>query len=256
MTGFERHTHKLYYEDPYLRRCDARVTARGTDYVELDATVVYPEGGGQEADHGSVQLPNGDRLRIVGAKKMYTRMAYLPAFPALQTEGVIWHLIHPEDAPLLATLAPGTAVSVEIDLSRRARLSLSHSASHFLYVAVGLHRPDATGATLGCHIKTDAARFDFAVQSRFSADEIVAIAASANGFVERDAAIQLQAHPQVADARTWHCENHEIPCGGTHIEHGRPVGRLHVQRKNLGAGKERLSCTFPDAVFDLTRYHG
>jgi alanyl-tRNA synthetase len=51
-------TRKLYYEDPFLKQAQVTVTAfdkdsRG-DYILLDQTCFYPEGGGQPADHGTI----------------------------------------------------------------------------------------------------------------------------------------------------------------------------------------------------------
>lgn len=249
-----RQTRKLYYEDPYLASCAARVVRVGTDTIELDQTVAFPEGGGQEADHGAIVLDSGLTLRVVHAKKMFGTPASLSEFPDVHTGGVIWHLIAAEDQPLLAQVREGQDACIEIDATRRAWLALSHTASHLLYLGIGAHRPDAIGATLGCHIKTDGARFDFSVDSRFMAEEVVAITATANALVERALPIEVfpsQAHP---DARLWRCDGQTIPCGGLHLANTAAVGELRVRRKSLGTRKERLSCEFPYAVVDTASY--
>lgn len=251
----DRRTCKLYYEDFYLSQAEAKIVKVGPDYIELDATVAYPEGGGQEADHGVISLLDGRNMRFIGAKKLYGHLTSLPDFPGVQVEGVIWHLIHPEDQTMLAELEIGAKVTVSIDIERRARLSLSHTASHLLYLGIGMHRPDAIKSTLGCHIKSDGARFDFGVTERITGEQISHIEASANEFVARDAKITISAHSTVPDARMWHCEHHVIPCGGTHLHSSAPVGMMQVRRKSLGTGKERLSCDFPAAVFDIAKYH-
>lgn len=252
---FHRKTRKRYYEDPYLSHSDATVVRIEADMVELDATVAFPEGGGQEADHGTIVLADGRILRFVDVKKMYGHTPGIEGYPDVQVDGVIWHKLHVDDQPLLNDLSVGDAVTVRIDIERRARLTLSHTASHILYVAIGQIRPDAIKMTLGCHIRTDGARFDFGVQERFTPEQIAQIEACAHELVLQNAPITMSAHAQEPDLRRWHCETHDIACGGTHLDRTGPVGKLTVKRKSLGSGKERLSCSFPEAVFDQARYH-
>ncbi len=253
---FKRKTNRLYYQDFHLSEAKARVVRVEKDSIELDATVAYPEGGGQEADHGVIRLESGAALRFNDAKKIYTRLAALSDFPGLYVDGVIQHVIAEEDRQLLSLIEPGMLAIVSIDVKRRAGLALSHTASHLLYLGIEEVRPDAIESTIGCHIKTDGARFDFMVETRFSTDELLAIEQVANGYVHRNASITVSAHQLVPDARLWHCEGHVIPCGGIHITQASVVGPLQVRRRGLGTGKERISCTFPQALLKLEDYHG
>lgn len=255
MSALGRGTRKLYYADPWLASCTARVVRTGVDYVELDSTVAYPEGGGQEADQGVLSTADGRCLRFIGAKKLYGDRANIPDFPDIQVGGIVCHVIHPEDVHLIAALAEGDDLRVELDIERRAWLSLSHTASHFLYLGVKSRRPDALKWTLGCHIKTDGARFDFSVAERFTQEDIAAIQIAANGYVFRRSPVKVYSVQDIQDARYWECESQLIACGGTHLDTATPVGEMQVRRKCLGKGKERISCEFPHAVVDLHRYH-
>ena len=51
-------TKLLYHENSFTYECTARVVAVEGDEVALDATVFYPGGGGQMADHGTVSWYN------------------------------------------------------------------------------------------------------------------------------------------------------------------------------------------------------
>jgi alanyl-tRNA synthetase len=255
MFSLNRKTHKLYYDDLHLDRCVARVVKSGNGYVELDATVAYPEGGGQDADNGILLLQNGREIRFINAKKMYCDQVAIPNFPGIQVGGVIEHVIHPDDIAHLSGMQPGDPVEVRIDRLRRSQLSLSHTACHLLLLGVQQIRPDAVEWILGCHIRPDAARLDFGVDERISNEQVKEIEAIANAFVSRASDVRVYAHAAHADARYWECEGELIPCGGTHIGNTKPIGRMEVRRKSMGAGKERLSCSFNEARFDTDIFH-
>lgn len=251
MFSLNRKTRKLYYENPSLSECAAKIVKVNANSIELDTTVAYPEGGGQEADHGAIILGDGRVLRFVDARKMYGNFARIPDFPSILVDGIIEHVIHPDDLVLLRELDVGAEATVRIDRLRRAQLSLSHTASHLLYLGVNEVRPDAMPGLFGCHIKVDAARFDFSVETRFTADELQEIERIANAYVQRGSEVVTYPHPLYRDARYWACEGQVMACGGTHIASTAPVGRIQVHRKNLGRGKDRLSCDFAESIPEL-----
>lgn len=106
-------TELLCRTDSYARRVTAQVIgcveARGCWEVVLDRTVLYPGGGGQPADGGSV----GDR-RVVGIR-------------AAQDGGIV-HLL---DGPVSGTVA------VEVDWARRFDNMQQHTAQHILTALAG-----------------------------------------------------------------------------------------------------------------------
>jgi Ser-tRNA(Ala) deacylase AlaX len=243
---FSRFTKRIYNNHPLLTCAKAKIIKIGADYIELDQTIAYAEGGGQEPDFGTIRTDNGISLSFYNVQKIYTSPVILADFPEIQANGVIWHYINEEDKSKLSDLQEGQEIIINIDIERRAKLSISHSASHVLYMAVQMHRPEAVNHIFGCHIKPQGARFDF-YTDKFTEQDIKNIAQSCHEIIENNYTILNQAHTQNDDARYWICNNIVIPCGGTHIEHTNIIGEMQIKRKGLGAGKERLSCTFEKA---------
>jgi Ser-tRNA(Ala) deacylase AlaX len=255
MFAFNRKTRKLYYEDPHLDRCQAKVTRIGAAHFEFDTTVAYPEGGGQDSDHGTIGLADGRLIRFIHAKRLYGNRTPIDGFPDIQLDGIIEHIIHPDDMQLLAEVREGQEVEIKIDRLRRAQLSLSHTASHLVYLGVQAVRPDAVDCTLGCHIRTDAARFDFGIKDRISEEQLQEIERLANAFIARGSEVMIYSHASYSDARYWECESNVIPCGGTHIQSTAPISQIKVRRKSMGTGKERVSCTFDQATYAVNSFH-
>ncbi len=250
-----RATRKLYYEDGLKVTTAARVARVGGGRVELDQTVAFPEGGGQEGDRGVIRTASGQNLRFVDTQKRLGRPLMLKDFPVINVDCIVEHVVDEQDRDLLSELDVGDEVMVSIDVERRAWLTLSHTASHLVYMAAGGVRPDAVKYTKGCHIKPDSARFDFATSDRFTPDQVVAIAQRASDLAAADLPIRQYAHDEEPEAIYWECGSEVIPCGGTHLDRTGPVGRVLIKRKGLGRGLERLTLTFPDAVVDVGSYH-
>jgi Ser-tRNA(Ala) deacylase AlaX len=249
-----RNTEKLYYKDQHLMSVNTKVTRVHSEAIELASTIAYPEGGGQEADIGTITLPIGT-VRFVWVKKLYGTPIQLEKFKGGKVGGIILHMIHPDDLHLLEKTTKGMVAHVRIDILRRERLTLSHSASHFLYAAATHFREELKQWTIGCHIKEASARFDFLVEEAFCASDVSEIERRANELILCNEAIETHVVEGVEDARLWTYQGIEIPCGGTHLDCPALIGTLKVRRKRLGKGKERLICEFPEAQMDLSLYH-
>jgi alanyl-tRNA synthetase len=105
-------TERLYYADSYIQTFSARVVARGDHggqpVLALDQSAFYPEGGGQPADHGTL---NGIRVTDV----------------QIDDDGVIWHT--------LAGSFDNDMVHGEIDWARRFDHMQQHHGQHLLSAA-------------------------------------------------------------------------------------------------------------------------
>lgn len=145
-------TRKLYYEDCHLRTFSAAVTSCDKSEkgfrVTLDATVFYPEGGGQACDIGTLGGVN---------------------VLAVYEEGE--SIVHLCDAPLEV----GVTVGGEIDWARRFDLMQQHSGEHIIS---GLLYQKFGCMNVGFHVGTDAMEVDF--DKQLTAAELAEIERLAN----------------------------------------------------------------------------
>lgn len=112
-------TRQLFYEDVYQREFDAKVLDCGEDsqgyYVVLDQTIFYPEGGGQPADTGVLQITGNRENQSV--EIMVRDVQYV--------DGEIHHYV--QTLPLA-----GDQVHGIIDWEHRFDLMQQHSGEHIV----------------------------------------------------------------------------------------------------------------------------
>ena len=101
-------TKKLYYD--YAVDSDSKVLLSEGKYVVLDATPFYPEGGGQEADHGEI-----------GGHAVADVQSY---------GGIIVHVLAEPHR-----FEKGSRVRCSVDNERRIRLMAHHTATHIISAA-------------------------------------------------------------------------------------------------------------------------
>ena len=98
-------TKKLYYD--YIDQSDSKVLLCNGNFVVLDKTPFYPEGGGQEDDRGTI---NGIKIKSVES-----------------TDGIVIHEIESANA-----FKKGEKVDCKVDIDRRIRLMAHHTATHLI----------------------------------------------------------------------------------------------------------------------------
>lgn len=116
-------TERLYYDyaspEPFAAEIREIRPMGERAAILLDKTIFYPEGGGQDADRGSI---NGVALLDVKEAPLSD-----PANPADKGEEIL-HLVPAAEA---AKLSPGRA-ELLLDARRRRDLTVHHSAQHLL----------------------------------------------------------------------------------------------------------------------------
>jgi misacylated tRNA(Ala) deacylase len=229
-------TELLFREDPYLRACEARVTAADAAGIRLDRTVFYPQGGGQPGDTGVLRLADGRRIAILDTRK---------------GDGPDEVVHVPE--PGAALPAPGDAVVAEIDWERRHRLMRMHTCLHLLCAVV-------PGAVTGGQVGDGKSRLDFDVPGE-SLDK-AAITQRLNELVAADLPAtprwitdeELEARPELVRTmsvkppmgqgrvRLLDIAGTDLqPCGGTHVRRTGEIGRVEVTKiENKGKQNRRV----------------
>ncbi|MDX1456424.1 MAG: alanyl-tRNA editing protein [Marinobacter sp.] len=243
-----RRTIKQYYDEPHLSSTRAILVNLDRDTIELDRTIAFPEGGGQESDTGTItSLRSGRSVRFIQTRRVRCTPVRVSDSHRVLAGGIILHQVHSDDFTVMSGFEVGDEVRIDINDQRRQRLSTFHSASHVLYMGIAEVRPDLIDGECNCHIREDQARFDFRTDTPITQQERASMQRIANQIIQRNSAIRVFADADHPESRYWECEGFVIPCGGTHLERTGTIGELRVQLRNLGRGKERVSCVVVQA---------
>ena len=247
-TGFEHElkeqvsgvpaTEALYYVDQYMKEFQAKVLKLiGKEYVVLDRTCFFPEGGGQPADEGCLVF-DGKKAEVVDVQKV---------------GNVIVHRVKGE-APKV-----GETVNGAILWEKRYELMKNHTATH----VVG----GAAKRVLGLHVwqygtqkGVESSRLDISHYRRLTLEEVQKIEVLANEAVFRDIKVETKWMPRneaeqlygfrlyqggavpgkeirVVRAGDWDVE----ACAGTHLKSTGEIGLLKIiHSERVQDGVERL----------------
>ena len=235
-------TEELFRSDSYARTCGAVVTAVDAAGVRLDRTVLYVAGGGQPGDCGVLKTADGREVPVTDTRKD-------------RETGDIVHVVA-EGAPVLA---PGDAVTAEIDWERRHRLMRMHTCMHLL---CSLIPEGVTGGSVGA----DKSRLDFNLPDRTLDKEH--LTAELNRLVQEDHPVgcrwitdaematqpdlvrTMSVKPPTGAGRVRLVEIPGIdlqPCGGTHVASTAEIGRIRVAKiENKGKHNRRVNLVFDE----------
>ena len=105
-------TEQLYYTDVYKKEFDAKILKIvNGNYVVLDKTCLYPEGGGQPTDQGWLGVGDS-KLKVVDVQKIGKVIVHRLVAPATFKEGITVHGI--------------------VDWDRRYSLMKAHTVTHLI----------------------------------------------------------------------------------------------------------------------------
>ncbi|MBZ3935775.1 alanine--tRNA ligase [Methanimicrococcus blatticola] len=241
-------TKRFYYDEPERMEFEAVVLDTFEDFVVLDNTYFYPEGGGQEADNG--MLMAGTFVYDVIDVQMYN--------------GVVIHKLNITDKELL--INRGDMIIGQVDKKRRMAHSRHHTATHIVN--------DAARKVLGNHIwqagaqKTEnRARLDISHYKHITQDEINEIEMIANKMVMENKKVHFESLDRTEAEQKYGFGLYQggIPpgktlrivkvgsdieaCGGTHCLSTGVVGPIKILKtERIQDGVERLEYAAGEAA--------
>jgi Ser-tRNA(Ala) deacylase AlaX len=209
-------TMKLFWEDPYLTVCKAKITSIEGNRVKVDRTIFYAFSGGQKSDQGTIA-----GHKVVSATKLGDKESIIDIEYELESE---------------PRLEIGQEVEMRIDGNRRANLMRLHSVAHIAYFF--LVEKFGKLKVIGSNIAADKARVDFLTDHNLS--DLDDIEQRLNAFLKEGHVIKRYQDSSSPDLWWWECGSWKMPCGGTHVRNTAEIGNVLLKRKTKGSGKERI----------------
>jgi alanyl-tRNA synthetase len=237
-------TQRLYFDDAYLRAFEARVVAltewHGQPAAVLDATALYPEGGGQPADQGTLA---GVAVRDVQ-----------------EADDVIYHVLA---EPLPASV--GDTVAGEIAWARRFDHMQQHTGQHTIsgafYRLLGADTTSwhLTGDTLSIDINqtnlSDAALAEAEHLANTILWDDVPVTAQIMTRAEMEALQLRKGTDREGGIRVVSIGDFDrIGCGGTHVRTTGRVGAIGLRRTETRGTQTRVE--FVCGARALADFHG
>jgi alanyl-tRNA synthetase len=238
-------TMQLYYKQPSHKRFKARVLDVFNDFVVLDQTLFYPEGGGQPADVGFIK----------------TSRVKKEVIDVQMQDGVILHKVAGS-----GEIKVGDEVIGMIDPQRRLAHARHHSATHIIALSarkiLGEHIWQA-----GAQKEVDKARLDLSHYKRITDEELKEIEMLANKIVMKNARIDIiwmdrneaerkfgftlyQGGVPTGDKiRVVKIDEDVEACAGTHCRSTGMIGPIKILRtERVQDGVERLEFAAGEAA--------
>ena len=208
-------TEKLYYYDPFLTDFTATVLSceeskKGWQVV-LDRTAFYPEGGGQPADHGTL-----DGIAVTDVH---------------EKDGVVTHTCE-------TAVEIGKTVACSIDWARRFDHMQQHSGEHIIS---GILCADYHCDNVGFHLGADTVTIDY--NTDITWEQALAAEAKANAIIWADREVEITYPDKEALAALDYRSKKELEgqvrivtfpeadccaCCGTHVLRAGQVGLVKV----------------------------
>ena len=226
-------TSEIFRDDPYKKECDAKILDFGDNWIILDQTVFYAEGGGQLGDTGLIKAGQQE-IQIENT---------------IKENNIIKHIFNSK-----FDFEIGDNVTCIIDWDRRYKLMKMHTSLHLL---CSLVNAKVTGGSVG----DGKGRLDFNLDFKPNKEELKdnlndLIQGNHDITISWISAQELDKNPNlvktmsVLPPRT----NGSIrmvrigdnidyqPCGGTHVKNTSEIGLVEINKvENKGKLNKRVA---------------
>lgn len=204
---------KIFWEDPYLKNIETRITSVNGSKVTVEGTIFFAFSGGQESDTGTIA-----GYSVIEAIKIGKQIEY-----TLQEDH---------------NLEKGDSVTIEIDWDRRYKLMRLHFAAELILEL--MYKKLRGTDKIGAHIAENKARIDFKWNESI-APLLPEVTEAVEAIVKKNIEINSAFSDKIREERFWEVAGiAKVPCGGTHLKKTGEVGKFKLKRKNIGKGKERV----------------
>ncbi|MDU9376514.1 Alanine--tRNA ligase [Methanocorpusculaceae archaeon Sp1] len=243
-------TRKSYYERPSDMEFEATIIDAIDEYVILDHTLFYPEGGGQPSDTGTF-VSTDVMVRVDEVVK---------------SGEVILHKVHGPG------LKRGDRIKGVVDEERRWALMRHHSGTHVILRAakevLGPHVHQA-----GSQLSTDAARLDIRHYTHITSEQLKKIEIVANRLVMENLPVMIKVEPRTKAEQKFGFALYQggVPpgkelrvvqmgaevqaCAGTHCQSTGEIGPVKLLRlEHIQDGVERIEFAAGFAALDAMQH--
>ena len=238
-------THKLYYEDAYIREFDSQVIKKiafsGKIYLVLKATAFFAESGGQKGDSGILIGPRG-RFRVINT---------IPV-----NEDVVVHVCE----PIKGNISENERVHGVIDWDKRYGRMRHHTASHIVFAATREVLGVSRLIYMGVDVHENWARIDVNYDAPITDEQLLRIEELSNKiclenrpvrifYMDREEAERIYGDKlgvtevtpggrvRVVEIKDWDV----ALCSGTHVKSTAEIGMIKIlERYKLEKGVQRI----------------
>lgn len=228
-------TEKIYLDDSYSQDCEASVTKVEGNFVNLNKSILYPQGGGQPSDTGKI-IRGKETFNVVIGKQRDGDVAYEVDKKGLQV---------------------GDSVKVILDWEPRFKYMRMHTSAHIL---AGVINKEIGALITGNQLGLEESRMDFNVDE-FDKELLKSFEAKTNEVIQQGLEITVSSEERekaLARPELFRLKDvlpKDIPVlrivaigdfdiqadGGTHVKNTKEIGTFKITNfKNKGKDNRRV----------------